>query len=70
MMTKFEMGYYDFMVEQDIATSEELNLARGLVSGSWEEVLNAVLFARTGYRDIHQYAGALFGDEVEVIAFL
>ena len=29
----YEMEYYDFMVECGIATAEELNLARNLVSG-------------------------------------
>ena len=49
------MHYYDYLVESGIATSEELNLARNLVAGSWTEVLNAVLFVRTGYRTLEQY---------------
>lgn len=55
MMTNEEMHYYDYLVESGIATSEELNLARNLVAGSWTEVLNAVLFVRTGYRTLEQY---------------
>ena len=54
-MTDKEMSVYDTLVELDIATPEELNLARNLVAGTWEEVLNAVLFIRTGYRNINQY---------------
>lgn len=54
-MTTEEMNYYDFMVDAMIATSEELNLARNLVSGSWTDVLNAVLYVRTGYRNFEQY---------------
>lgn len=58
-MTQNEMFMYDYMVETEIATAEELNLARNLVSGSWLEVLNSVLFIRTGYRNLEQYMEAL-----------
>ena len=54
MMTNEEMFLYDYMVETEIATPQELNLARNLVSGSWLEVLNSVLFIRTGYRSLEQ----------------
>lgn len=53
-MTNEEIRLYDYMVECEIATTEELNLARNLMDGTWEEVLNAVLFVRTGYRNIQQ----------------
>lgn len=53
-MTTAEMILYDMMVECGIATPEELNLARCLVSGTWEEVLNQVLYIRTGYRTWEQ----------------
>lgn len=59
MMTNREMEIYDYLVETEIATAEELNLARNLVSGSWEEVLNSVLYIRTGYRTLEQ----MFEDE-------
>ena len=52
MMTTEEMVMYDMMVELGVATSEELNLARNLVSGSWKEVLTQVLDIRTGYKSI------------------
>ena len=58
-MTQNEMFMYDYLVETEIATAEELNLARNLVSGSWTEVLNSVLFIRTGYRNLEQYMEAL-----------
>ena len=58
-MTQNEMFMYDYMVETEIADAAELNLARNLVSGSWTEVLNSVLFIRTGYRDLEQYMEAL-----------
>ena len=54
-MTDRELEIYDYMVESGIATAEELNLAKQLVDGTWEEVLNAVLYARTGYRSFDQY---------------
>ncbi len=49
-MTQDEMMKYDQMVEWNIATAEELNLARNLMNGSWNEVLDAVCYVRTGYR--------------------
>ena len=53
-MTTEEMVMYDMMIELGVATSEELNLARNLVSGSWKEVLTQVLDIRTGYKSIEQ----------------
>ena len=49
-MTQEEMMKYDQMIEWNIATAEELNLARNLMNGSWNEVLDAVCYVRTGYR--------------------
>lgn len=54
MMTTEEMVMYDQLVDMSIATAEELNLARNLVSGSWEDVLTSVLYIRTGYHSIEQ----------------
>lgn len=54
-MTTDEMIKYDMMVEMEIATAEELNLARNLMSGSWDEILNAVCYVRTGYKTWEQY---------------
>lgn len=54
-MTANECVKYDMMVEMEIATAEELNLARNLVSGSWNEVLDAVCYVRTGYKTFEQY---------------
>jgi len=61
MMTTEEMVMYDQLVDMGIATANELNLARNLVSGSWEDVLTSVLYIRTGYRSIEQ----MFEDEEE-----
>ena len=54
-MTTDEMIKYDQMVELGIATAEELNLARNLVDGSWNEVLDRVCYIRTGYRTFEDY---------------
>lgn len=54
MMTNREIKMYDYIIECGIATEDELNLARNLVGGTWEDVLNAVLFIRTGYRTLEQ----------------
>ena len=53
-MTREEMFMYDQMVEIGIATAEELNLARNLMAGTWTDVLTAVLYIRTGYKDLDQ----------------
>lgn len=54
-MTVEEMITYDMIVEMGIATVDELNLARNLMSGSWTEVLNAVVHVRTGCRTLQDY---------------
>lgn len=54
-MTQEEMMKYDQMVEWGIATAEELNLARNLLSGSWNEVLDAVCYVRTEYKTWESY---------------
>lgn len=53
-MTTEEMIMYDQLVDMGIATVDELNLARNLMASEWMEVLNAVLFVRTGYRTMAQ----------------
>lgn len=62
-MNKREEFIYDEMLEFDIATPEELNLARNLMDGSWEEVLNAVCYVRTGYKTFKQW----FIEEVDAV---
>ena len=64
-MTDKEMRMYDQMIEWGIATAEELNLARNLVNGSWEDVLNQVCFVRTGYATFEDYIDFEMGDEEE-----
>lgn len=62
-MTQEEMMKYDQMVEWNVATPEELNLARNLVDGSWNEVLDAVCYVRTGYRTFEAFVKEEMGEE-------
>lgn len=54
-MTEREIKMYDTVIELGIATERELSLARQLVDGSWTEVIEAVIFARSGYRTLEQF---------------
>ncbi len=51
-MTVEESVLYDEIIDREIATSEELEFARKLLYGSWEYVLNKVIYARTGYKNM------------------
>ena len=62
-MTQDEMMKYDQMIEWNVATAEELNLARNLVDGSWNEVLDAVCYVRTGYRTFEAFVKEEMGEE-------
>ena len=55
MMTTEEMIMYDQIVELGIATAEEINLAFNVADGGWTEILNRIIYCRTGYRSIEQY---------------
>ncbi len=44
----------DYIIENDIATQEEVNLVTG-INGHSEETVNDIIFYRTGYQDIEQY---------------
>ena len=65
MMTEREMIKYDEMVMYDIATKEELNLARNLCTGTWDKVLDDVCYVRTGYWTWEQYKKEELGEEEE-----
>ena len=54
MMTTKEMILYDQIVNMDIATAEEINLVKNVAGGEWIDVLNSIIYARTGYRTIEQ----------------
>ena len=44
---------WDYLVEQGIATEEELELVCN-INGYSVETLNDVIYARTGYHDVEQ----------------
>ena len=46
---------WDYLVEQGVATEEELQLVTN-INGFTVETLNDVIYARTGYRDYFQLA--------------
>lgn len=54
-MAENEIRGYDYIVKLGIATTEEINLVRNVLDGSWTDVYNAIIYARTGYRTIEQY---------------
>ena len=62
-MTTNEMIKYNQIVEYGIATAEELNLVRNLMSGEWNEVLDAVCYVRTGYKTWEQYLAEMMEEE-------
>ena len=43
----------DFLIENEIATTEEIDLVLK-INGHTLEALNDILYVRTGYRDIEQ----------------
>jgi hypothetical protein len=63
-MTTNEMIKYDQIVEYGIATPEELNLARNMADGTWNEILDKVCYIRTGYKTFEQYIQAEMEEEL------
>ena len=55
-MTREEEKKYDTVVEYGVATGAELDLVKCIVSGSWTEIIDDVIYARTGYRSFEQWA--------------
>ena len=55
-MTREEEEKYDTVVEYSVATEAELNLVMYIVPGSWTEIIDDVIFARTGYKSFEQWA--------------
>ena len=63
MMTKKEEWMYDVLVEFMVATEQEINLVRCCRYGSWEEVLEAILYVRTGYQSFDQFICDTLGED-------
>lgn len=57
-MTTTECIIYDEIVELGIATPDEINLVRCIMDGSWIDVFDSIIYARTGYRSIVQFLQA------------
>ena len=55
-MTREEEKKYDTIVEYSVATEAELDLVKCIVSGSWTEIIDDIIYARTGYRSFEQWA--------------
>ena len=55
-MTRKEEKKYDTIVEYGVATVAELNLVKYIVPGSWTEIIDDVIYARTGYDSFEQWA--------------
>ena len=49
-----ENAIYNFIIELEIATEEEVNLVTD-ICGYNEEALNDIIYARSGYHDMEQY---------------
>lgn len=54
-MNQKEIEFYDTLVQFGIATEQEIKLVRDIMSGSWNEILEAILYARTGFRHLDSY---------------
>jgi hypothetical protein len=67
MMTQDNMIMYDQLVEQGIATPEEINLVFNVHGGDWTSVLNAILYVRTGYRSLQQMIDAESEEEEDYV---
>ena len=46
--------FFDFLVEYEIATEDEIRLVTD-INGYNEETLNDILYARTGNRNVEQF---------------
>ena len=58
------MRYWDFMVDEGIATNEEIGLAIALC-GKNLYTMQSILFVRTGYRDLDQYIEDELNDPID-----
>lgn len=61
--------YYDFLVNNNIATADEINLVTNIIGYS-EDSLNKILYAKIGYRSYNQVKECepdnyFFADDVE-----
>ena len=52
-MTERQDAIWDYLVENEIATKDEIALVTS-INGYNEDALNDILFCRTGYRSVEQ----------------
>lgn len=62
-MTKLEECIYDEIIALGIATEEEISLVKCIRGGFWEDVLNDIICARTGYRSLEELYEEEFEEE-------
>ena len=55
-MTREEEKKYDTVVEYGVATEAELDLVMCTVPDSWTEIIDDIIYARTGYKSFEQWA--------------
>ena len=55
-MTREEEKKYNTIVEYSVATESELDLVKCITPGSWTEIIDDVIYARTGYNSFEQWA--------------
>lgn len=54
-MTREEEKKYDTVVKYGVATGAELDLVKCIVPGSWTDIIDDIIFARTGYDSFEQW---------------
>ena len=55
-MTREEEEKFDTIVGYSVATAADLDLVKCIVPGSWTEIIDDIIYARTGYRSFEQWA--------------
>ena len=55
-MTREEEKKYNTVVEYGVATEAELDLVKCIVPDYWTEIIDDVIYARTGYNSFEQWA--------------
>lgn len=64
MMTDIETKMWDYLLENEIATQDEIELICA-INGQNEESLKDILYVRTGYRDFDQLESDFYEEEEE-----
>jgi hypothetical protein len=54
-MSTDECVKYDEIIEWGIATANEINLVRCICNGSWNSILDSIVYVRTGFQTWESY---------------